>query len=253
MKLAKRKQPKPMHKVRIDKAIPNAQTPWVEKPKTNVKSNDNREQIRNYLTTKSMARIPQHNMHLRRSTRTTELAQLIYDEETNTYLNYRQLMQHPKYRKIWSTPSANEFGRLANGLKDRMVKPTNTIEYIRKADVLTDRMKDVTYGSFSCNLNPNKEEVNRARLTMGGDRINYPDNCKTPPADMILFKILINSILSTPNAKCLMMDIKDFYLRTPMKRSEYMRLKLTDIPDKVIEHYNLRELATPDGYLFIAK
>ena len=78
-------------------------------------------------------------------------------------------------------------------------------------------MKDVTYGSFSCDLKPNKVEVNRMRLTMGGDRINYPDDCGTPTADMILFKILVNSIISTPNVKCLVMDIKDFYLRTPMK------------------------------------
>ncbi len=35
-----------------------------------------------------------------------------------------------------------------------------------------------------------------------------------------------------------------------MRRPEYMRLKLTDIPDKVIAHYNLRELATPDGYVY---
>ena len=85
---------------------------------------------------------------------------------------------------------------------------------------------------------------------MGGDRINYPDDCGTPTADMTLFKILVNSIISTPNAKCLTADIKDFYLRTPMKRPEYMRLKLTDIPDEVIEHYKLKELATPDGYVY---
>ena len=29
-----------------------------------------------------------------------------------------------------------------------------------------------------------------------------------------------------------------------------MHLKLTDIPDKVIEHNNLREIATPDGYVY---
>ena len=164
---------------------------------------------------------------------------MIYDDETNTYLNYRQLMRHPKYSKIWSKSSANKCGRLANGLKDGQVKPTNTIRFIRKEHVPANRMKDVTYSSFSYDLNPNKEEVNRKRLTMGGDRINYPDNCGTPTADMTLFKILVNSIISTPNAKCLIMDIKDFYLRTPMKRPEYMRLKLTDIPDEVIKHYNL--------------
>ncbi len=159
-------------------------------------------------------------------------------------------MRHPKYNKIWSKSSANEFGRLANGLKDRRVKPTNTTQFIRKEHIPADRMKDVTYGSFSCDLKPNKEEVNQTRLMMGGDRINYPDDCGTPTADMILFKILVNCIISTPNAKCRMMDIKDFYLWTPMKLPEYMRLKLTDIPDEVIEHYNLQELATADEYVY---
>jgi hypothetical protein len=83
-------------------------------------------------------------------------------------------------------------------------------------------MKDVTYGSFSCDYKPNEEEKECTRLTAGGNRINYLDDCSTPTADMTLFKILINSILSTPKAKCIMMDIKDFYLRTPMKRPEYM-------------------------------
>jgi hypothetical protein len=35
-----------------------------------------------------------------------------------------------------------------------------------------------------------------------------------------------------------------------MKPPEYMHLKLTDIPDEVIKHYNLSELATPDGYIY---
>ena len=30
-----------------------------------------------------------------------------------------------------------------------------------------------------------------------------------------------------------------------------MRLKLADLPDDVIAHYNLREKATPDGYVHI--
>ncbi len=83
-------------------------------------------------------------------------------------------------------------------------------------------MKDMTYGSFNCGFEPNKEEKERTRLMVGCDRINNPGNCGTPMADMILFKTLANSILSTPNAKCIMMDIKDFYLQTPMKRLEYM-------------------------------
>ena len=47
-----------------------------------------------------------------------------------------------------------------------------------------------------------------------------------------------------------MLDIKDFYLRTPMKRPEYMRLKITDIPEEIIEHYKLREFVTENGYVY---
>ncbi len=46
------------------------------------------------------------------------------------------------------------------------------------------------------------------------------------------------------------MDIKGFYLNTPMARYEYMRLRIADMPDNVIEHYNLRDKATPNGYIY---
>ncbi len=41
-----------------------------------------------------------------------------------------------------------------------------------------------------------------------------------------------------------------FYLNTPMKQPEYMHLKMTDIPEEIIEQYKLREIATPDGYVY---
>jgi hypothetical protein len=94
------------------------------------------------------------------------------------------------------------------------------------------------------------EEKECTRLTTGGNRNNYPDDCGTPTADMTLLKILVNSIIPTPNAKCIMMDIKDFYLNTPMKRPDYMRLKITDIPNDVIEQYNLKALVTHDRYVY---
>ncbi len=136
------------------------------------------------------------------------------------------------------------------GLKDGRVKGTNTINFIQKEEVPMNRAKDVTYGSFSFNYKPNKEEKERTRLTAGGDRINYPDDCGTPTADMTLFKILVNSIISTPNAKCIMMDLKDFYLRMPMKRPEYMQPKLSNILDEIIQEYNLIPLVTNNGYVY---
>jgi hypothetical protein len=46
------------------------------------------------------------------------------------------------------------------------------------------------------------------------------------------------------------MDIKDFYLNTPMARYKYMQLKILDMPDNVIEHYKLRDIVTPDGHIY---
>ena len=58
----------------------------------------------------------------------------------------------------------------------------------------------------------------------GGDRVNYLGDAGTPTADLLIVKILLNSIISTANAKFMTIDIKDFYLNTPMARYEYMRL-----------------------------
>ncbi len=84
----------------------------------------------------------------------------------------------------------------------------------------------------------------------GGDRVHYPGNAGTPTADLITVKLLINSIILTTGAKFMMMDIKDFYLNTQMVRYEYMQLKLSDMPDNVIEHYNLRAIATANGFVY---
>eukprot|EP00804_Cyclotella_cryptica_P028441 CCRYP_014211-RB/>CCRYP_014211-RB protein AED:0.26 eAED:0.26 QI:0/0/0/1/0.33/0.25/4/0/726 len=92
---------------------------------------------------------------------------------SDTMLNYRQLIRHPNYNADWTLSSANEFGRLANGVGGR-VKGTNTITFIPKAAVPPNRRKDVTYGTFVCTIRPEKKEPNRTRFVVGGDRINYP-------------------------------------------------------------------------------
>ena len=73
---------------------------------------------------------------------------VVMDEQTGRLLNYKQLMRDPKYKKNWSTSSANEFGRLENGVGGRIKKPTNTIKFIKKKDIRSARSKDITYGSF---------------------------------------------------------------------------------------------------------
>ncbi len=108
----------------------------------------------------------------------------------------------------------------------------------------------MTYGSFVCDIKQNKTETHRTRLTAGGNRINYPEDVGTPTADMTLIKTMLNNVISTRGVKCVMVDIKDFYLNTPMNRYEYMRIKITDIPLEIIEEYKMHEIVTDDGYIY---
>jgi hypothetical protein len=108
--------------------------------------------------------------------------------------------------------------RLVQGVGGQIKQPTNTIFFIYKDKVQKYQLKDVTYGSFGCKLKPNKEETHKTLLTAGVGRIIYPDDVGTPTADMTLVKTLFNCIISTDGAKCVMLDVKDFHLNTPMKR-----------------------------------
>eukprot|EP00804_Cyclotella_cryptica_P019044 CCRYP_014460-RA/>CCRYP_014460-RA protein AED:0.28 eAED:0.28 QI:0/0/0/1/1/1/3/0/673 len=158
--------------------------------------------------------------------------------------------QDTAYHNNWTKSSANKFGCLANSVGGR-VKGTNTIRFIRKRDIPKDRLKDVTYGQFVCNIQPEKKEPNHTRLVVGGDRIKNPGEGTTPTANMLAAKILFNSVISTATARFMTMDISNFYLKTPLQCPEYIRMKITDIPEEIINEYKLRDLMEPDDCVYI--
>eukprot|EP00804_Cyclotella_cryptica_P021022 CCRYP_019788-RA/>CCRYP_019788-RA protein AED:0.27 eAED:0.27 QI:0/0/0/1/1/1/2/0/512 len=179
-----------------------------------------------------------------------DMLHAVLNDEAGELMEYRHLIANPKYRDTWQNAYGKELGRLAQGLPG-IVKGTDTIAFIQRSHGPQDRWKDVTYGRIVAIFRPEKEDPCRIRLTVGGNRINYPGDCGTPTANMITVKILLNSVISTLNAKFMTIDIKDFYLNTPMAHPEYMRLKLADIPAAIIDLYKLRDIAQ-DGYVFVA-
>ncbi len=141
--------------------------------------------------------------------------------ENGELLEYKHLIANPKTQRIWSFSYGNEIGRLAQGMPGRNTG-TNTFFFIHKNQVPKDRARDVTYGLITTLVRPEKiDEPNRTRLVAGGDRIHYPSDAGTPTADLFTVKLLINSIISTKGARFMTMDIKDFYLNTPMTRVVY--------------------------------
>ncbi len=105
--------------------------------------------------------------------------------------------------------------------------------------------------AVQCTLHPEKAEPNRTRFTIGSDKINYPGEVATPTIDILVAKISFNSVVSTPGAKFMTMDISNFYLMTPLKRPEYIRVKINDLPTEIINEYKLHNKVTNKGFVYI--
>jgi hypothetical protein len=82
---------------------------------------------------------------------------------------------------------------------------------------------------------------------MGINLLHYPGNYSTPTANMVTFKLHLNSIISTKNACYYTNDLKDFYLNTPMDRPGFMCMKLSNLPPDFVKFYNLTNLANDNG------
>ena len=130
----------------------------------------------------------------------------------------------------WIQSNIEEFGRLAQGLGPDSAMPhgTDTIRFIHPDQMPKDRT--AAYIRTVCSDRPEKTNPKRVRITIGGDRIDYPGNTSTKTADMTTVKTVINSTISTPKARFMTGDLKDFYLGTPLDRYEYIRIPLKFIP-----------------------
>ncbi len=131
------------------------------------------------------------------------------------------------------------------------VKGTETICFIHQHEVPQKRRKDVTYGSFLCTVWPKKDKPNQTCFAVGGVRINYPGEVATPTADMLVAKILLSSVISTRGAQFMTICISNFYLMTPLKQPKYIRGKINDLPEEIINEYTLREKVNKTGMVYI--
>ena len=184
--------------------------------------------------------IPNVPYNLRPRTSRPHYAAPISHSETGWSMEYKDQITDPSTRATWLHSAANEFGRLAQGLPGKRVEPTNTMFFIPFSQV--PKHKRPTYARFVCSYRPQKAEPYRKRITVGGNLIDYPGNLSMKVANMTTFKILVNRTLSTPGARWLSLDVKNYYLGTPMDDYEYMFIPINSIPEEIIAHYKLRDL-----------
>jgi hypothetical protein len=145
------------------------------------------------------------------------------------------LMKDPCLRPLWKRGFGNECRHLFQGIRD--IPGTDTCFPIKLTDIPKDRQ--IIYGKIVCEYKPHKKEKNRVRLTVGGDILDYSGDVSISTTDTTPFKILINRTLSTKDAAMMMMDIKNYYIGTPLPRFEYMKMTWSRFPEEIVQTYNL--------------
>ncbi len=179
----------------------------------------------------------------------------VLDPATGVFLEHGQLRRGPHYKTTWDTSYANKLGRLCQGIGSgaaptgQRVAGTNTFYIIDYKGILSHKHKEICHTMVLCEVRPEKDDPDRTRITIGGNRICYPGNLGTNTASLELVKLLFNSVLSRKGARFSTIDLKNFYLDTPMPDPEYVCIKLSDIPDKFIKEYNLSG-RDQDGWIY---
>ena len=96
-------------------------------------------------------------------------------------------------KEVWLQSLSNEWGCLAQG-NSKGIHSNNVIDFIHCSEVPLDR--DITYATFVIDYRPLKSEPYCIRITVGGDKLSYPDDAGSPAANLLETKILINSVIS---------------------------------------------------------
>ncbi len=170
----------------------------------------------------------------------------IVDNITGNVREYCNLIKSDTHCAIWQKSFANKLHHLFQDICN--IKGTDTCFFILKNQMPCH--KRAMYSCICCNYHPQKDEPHCTRLTIGGNRITYAGNTSTPTANLVTSKLLVNSTISTPNAKFYGMDLSNFYLMMPMKEYEYMRLRLDLISNKIVQKYNLHDLVDDQGWVY---
>jgi len=161
-------------------------------------------------------------------------------ESKTKVLNFRMAMNSEE-KEHWEKANDEEFERLHK---------TDTIRVINKNNIPSNRT--VAYYNPQVKLKTDSygRQIFRIRGTIGGDKIDYPGLVTANTADLKTIKLLINSTISSKDAKFMTLDIKDFYLGTILPRKEYMRISAKQISAKYVEEHNL-EGKCVEGYYYV--
>ena len=127
----------------------------------------------------------------------------VYHESTSKKMTLQILLKNPATTKIWSLFASNEFGCL-----------------------------------MVCNVQLLKQEQYCCCLGGGGDKLPYTSDSA---ANLIEFKILFNSVISTKGAKFMTIDIRKIFLSSHLYSPEHMKIHQDDSTQDILQQYKAHQ------------
>ena len=96
-------------------------------------------------------------------------------------------------------------------------------------------------------MEPEKEEKERTRLTVGVIMSYFSGNISAPNASVTNAKCFFNNVVSAQGVLCILSNIKHFYLNNILPDHEFIRIPLKISPQEIIYAYNLTALVNDQG------
>jgi hypothetical protein len=116
--------------------------------------------------------------------------------------------------------------------------PTPTMRFIKWADKPTDRT--ASYYNPQVKVKTVNDKIDRrVRGTYGGNVTDFTGNRTSNTADPQTVNLLLNAAVSE-KAHLVIMDIKDFFLGSPLEKPEFMILTKSQLPQEIIEEFKMQ-------------
>jgi hypothetical protein len=156
---------------------------------------------------------------------------MVHPDAGEHITSYRKFMLDSARSEVWMTAFGKDFGDMCQGDDKTKTKGTDAIFFMDPKEVPSiPKNQPPTYAKVVVANCPQKEDPYQIRITAGGNLINYPGELTTRTADMTTAKLHWNSILSTPKARYMCLNIGNFYLTATLDRYKYMKMPISMFP-----------------------
>ena len=146
----------------------------------------------------------------------------------------------PSFRLLRQGPDGASWDRAGDAAINKLVTETGTMHFIPY-----DHTVSYCYYKPVCKMKKGDDGIARphVRGTAADTQSTYDGPTAAHTAGLSTVKILLNSVVSTPDASFCTADVKDYYLGTPMAVAAYMLISLKQLSSTIIDKFNLRPLA----------